>query len=96
MSLSKYFENLPSVDEFLSTMETVGNLAKRLYPDVTFDTAMPQYWVDTMQRDYHFDPRGQVVWGYPNGSIFGIPLPLTREALTFLTEKVMIDYTLIR
>jgi len=60
---------------------TTGELAERLYAGMTYDTALPQPWVDWCQ-ERGFDPRGRVVWGYPNNR--GIPLPLTVEALIAL------------
>ena len=66
---------------------TVDKLADLLYPGVTYDTALPQPWVNDCSRNKNFDPRGMVVWGYPKGcSVFGDPLPLTLEAQDFLAE----------
>lgn len=76
---------LPSETEL--EHETVGELAARLYPDITFDYALPQSWVDIV-RDRGFDPRGKVVWGYPKGSLHGFPLPLTWEAAISLLTIV--------
>lgn len=46
------------------------------YPPYSYDTALPQPWVDLMIRQ-GFDPRGVVVWAYPPESLFGIPWPLS-------------------
>jgi hypothetical protein len=65
---------------------TVGQIAEELYRGVTYDTALPQTWVDTMQNR-GFDPRGVVVWGYPEGNtLYGQPLPLTVEAALMLAN----------
>ena len=56
-----------------------GDLAGIVYPTTVFDTALPQEWVNRVTKE-GFDPRSTVVWGYPKGSIFGLPLPLTAEA----------------
>lgn len=70
-----------------------NEVTERMWPGVTFDTALPQPWVNAiMAEDAYwvgcdhgkFDPRGQIVWGYPKGSLFGLPLPLTIEAMCFL------------
>lgn len=45
----------------------------------SFDTALPQSWVDECISIYKFDPRSQVVWYYGPGDCFGKPFPLTRE-----------------
>ena len=45
----------------------------------TFDTALPQDWVNEITAA-GFDPRGEVVWGYPKGSLGGLPIPLSAIA----------------
>lgn len=70
--------DLPSVVD-LPEGTTKGELAERLYPGVTFDTALPQPWVNECQA-LGFDPRPGFVWGFPAGLIWGTPLPLTAEA----------------
>lgn len=65
---------------------TKYDLGKQLYPDLTFDTALPQPWVDMMVTGYYFDPRLCVVWGYPPGNAFGNPYPLTQEAKAHLSR----------
>lgn len=62
---------------------TKGDLIDLLNPQVTFDTALPQDWVNHITK-MGFDPRGQVVWSYPKGTVFGLPMPLTQEARTAL------------
>ena len=71
-------------DQLAARSITVAEIARELYPDMQFDTALPQEWVDACS----FDPRGQVVWGYPSGTLRGCPLPLTREALIHLCLRV--------
>jgi hypothetical protein len=58
---------------------TKGELAALVYPSITFDTALPQDWVNRCM-DLEFDPRPCFVWGYPAGTVMGRPLPLTAEA----------------
>jgi hypothetical protein len=58
---------------------TKGELAALVYPNTTFDTALPQQWVNRCM-DLGFDPRPCFVWGYPAGTVMGQPLPLTAEA----------------
>ena len=59
---------------------TKDELAKLLYPGVTYDVALPQQWVDEVTNE-HFDPRYCVVWGYTSRQpIYGEPLALTQEA----------------
>ncbi len=68
----------------LPTWTTKGDLIALVNPQVTFDTALPQDWVD--EATYlGFDPRAQVVWAYPKGSCWGMPMPLTAEARAELT-----------
>jgi hypothetical protein len=53
---------------------TKGDLADK-YDIGTYDTALPQSWVDQCV-EHDFDPRGVVVWAYP----LSMPYPLTIEA----------------
>ena len=71
--------NLPTTANLRANPTSKGELAKLVYPDTTYDTALPQDWVNAVTKQ-GFDPRPVVVWGYPKGSIFGMPLPLTVEA----------------
>ena len=61
---------------------TVGELARTLYPGRTYDTALPQHWVDAM-RERGFDVRGHFVWEIQE--VFGRPLPLTVEGIEALS-----------
>jgi hypothetical protein len=61
-------------------LSTVGEVASTVYPEMTYDTALPQEWVDAVTRR-GFDPRGHVVWGYPKGSLGGQPYPITVTGL---------------
>ena len=76
---------LPSNEYLANSYTTKEELARRLYPTITFDCALPQDWVNEMSSK-GFDPRPCVVWGYPPHSIFGLPLPLTAEAEKSLNE----------
>jgi hypothetical protein len=58
-----------------------------------YDTALPQPWVNKI-TDTGFDPRGTVVWGYPKGSIFGLPIPLTPiSAHKLLSRAALFHHT---
>lgn len=48
-----------------------------------FDTAIPQSWADDVRKVTGKYPFG-VVWDYSDGSIFGGPVALTREAYEIL------------
>ena len=67
---------------------TKGELASLVYPTVTYDTALPQGWVNQCIAD-GFDPRPCFVWGYPDGSIMGKPLPLTAEAARGIPARMI-------
>lgn len=60
-------------------VETVDDLARRAYPGVTFDPALPQAWVDSM-FDRGFDVRGHFVMLYPAGKIAYVA-PVTEEGV---------------
>ena len=63
--------------------ETVGQAAERMYPDVTYDTALPQTWVDAHLND-GTEVLGHFVWLYPSGSRFGMPAPITVEGVQMM------------
>ena len=69
----------------LPTWTTKGDLIARVAPQVQCDTALPQDWVNHVTSK-GFDPRGQVVWSYPHGTVWGLPMPLTVEARTALID----------
>jgi hypothetical protein len=56
-----------------------GDLARLVYPDITYDHAFPHSWFERCLA-LGFDPRGRFVWGYHKGMLMGQPLPLTKEA----------------
>tara|TARA_R110001583_G_scaffold22926_13_gene85471 strand:- start:200 stop:454 length:255 start_codon:yes stop_codon:yes gene_type:complete len=69
--------------------ETVGQAAERMYPGVTYDTALPQTWVDA-HRDEGTEVLGHFIWIYPEGwdqvgvSTFGMPGPITVEGVQMM------------
>ena len=72
---------------------TVESLAEDIYPNTTYDTALPHEWVMQIRTFTGGDPDrdptrwpARCVFGYPKGSIFGRPLPLTREAEELLEQ----------
>jgi hypothetical protein len=46
---------------------------------VSYDTALPQHWVDEVQRLYGLDVRGHFVWSYDKPGLFGFPAPVTER-----------------
>jgi hypothetical protein len=70
---------MPTDEQARELEFTTEELAGLLYPGITFDTALPQDWVD-LTHTYGFDPRGTVVWLYRKGDIFGRPQPLTMDS----------------
>lgn len=77
---------LKSINEYRNKPVYKDEIAKSLYPGMTYDTAIPQEWLDKAAKliptiPYH-DILFSIVWGYPekgNGGIFGRPMPLTQE-----------------
>ena len=76
---------LKDIDRMLDNGEcfTVSFAAELLYPGITFDTALPQEWVNNL-LDHGDDIRGKVVFAYPEGCVFGIPYPITTEGANIL------------
>ena len=83
---------LPTLSQ-LPAGTTKGDLIDQVRPQVPFDPTLPQVWVNRTTK-LGFDPRGQVVWAYPHGYFFGLPMPLTQEArsaLIGLGERIWED-----
>jgi hypothetical protein len=57
----------------------LNELAEKTYPGVTFDTALPQQWVNRMAYR-GFDVRGHFVTLYPKDSI-AYMAPITTEGI---------------
>jgi hypothetical protein len=68
-----------------------GELADQLLPNETYDTALPQQWVNgCLERG--FDPRPHIVWLYKEPyTVFGTPFALTVEAHTALQSIIHAD-----
>jgi hypothetical protein len=60
-------------------MTTVNQAAEERYPGVTFDTALPQQWVDAMS-ERGFDVRGHFITLYPKDSV-AYMAPITTEGI---------------
>ena len=70
-------KDLPTLAS-LPRWTTKGDLIARVDPQVAYDIALPQDWVNHI-TNLGFDPLGQVVWAYPHGYVWGLPMPLTEE-----------------
>ena len=62
-----------------TNLHTVTDVADQIYPGVTYDTALPQPWVNIM-RDRGFDVRGHFVSLYPDG-MFCYMAPITDRGI---------------
>jgi len=84
------FKLLPTKAELAAHPITKEDLGKTLY--TSFDTALPQLWVDAAAYIGR-DVRPEFVWSYdplpkPSGpNIFGVPGPLTHEAAKWYEEQ---------
>jgi hypothetical protein len=68
--------------------ETVGEACRRLLPaDATYDTALPQSFVDELRELTAAEAPGSFVWLYDDaGGSFGRPFPLHNGAICTLAE----------
>jgi hypothetical protein len=66
--------------------ESKGERAARLYPDVTFDYALPQSWVDKMTELGHKNVAGNFVWIYSGEGMMGEPGPISDEGIQMLAR----------
>lgn len=77
------FQNtlLKELDPPANGRQTVEELAEAKYPGRTYDTALPQLWVDKM-NNRGFDPRGHFITMYPGGSAMAAYMaPITPEGI---------------
>ena len=59
---------------------------------VTYDTALPQDWVDRCCAiTGHEAPRYNIVWSYDHGTMFGVPIGLDDPARALLDEFAPFD-----
>lgn len=83
--------------ELQSSPRSKGDIFKEIMPeDLTFDYALPQKWVDSMQirmRQYQAGVElvdwliPTTVWTYPKGSMMGCPQSCCKEVQDFLDRK---------
>lgn len=74
----------------IAPRQTKGERAEQLYPDVEYDTAIPQQWANELAKRSGAlmgDIVRQMVWAYDDAHIFGRPLPLTEEAFKILEAE---------
>ena len=77
--------NLEALPSFFSFQENwVQNVVNEFYQGVPYDTALPQGFFDECLRLTGFSPFGRMVWGYPPGLLYGMPLPIKLEGLILL------------
>jgi hypothetical protein len=72
----------------MNKRETVGEACRRLLPaDATFDTALPQSFVDEVREVTAAEAGGAFVWLYDDaGGSFGRPFPLHNGAICTLAD----------
>jgi hypothetical protein len=77
--------SLEALPSFFSFQENwIQNVVNEFYRGVTYDTALPQGFFDECLRLTGFSPFGRMVWGYPPGVLYGLPLPIKLEGLILL------------
>lgn len=67
---------------------TKGEIAEKLYGNLTYDIALPNGFISEMVEFNHTVPEITLsfVWIYPPGSTFGEPAPLTLKACDWLKQ----------
>jgi hypothetical protein len=76
-------------DEFFNIFGRKAVYVSIVCPDLTFDNALPQGWLDHWQNnqiDYSTVLFG-TVWAYPEGHLFGLPFPVTQEAEELIKRR---------
>jgi len=82
-----YVDTLPRFDELGSVSK--GELAERLFPQLTYDTALPQPWINEaveVTGMKYSQLLSTVVYLYPPEYQYGIPAALTRETYQALNS----------
>ena len=80
------FEQLLARNDYLALNVGISkDEAAKLLRLKTYDTALPQGWVDRITA-WGYDPRSTVVWCYDQNVSFGLPVGLTTEAHKKLEE----------
>jgi len=74
--------------------ETLKETAQRMWPEVPYDAALPQAFVDKC-AEVGFDPRGCVIWGYPKRCLFGMPLPLSEIAMVGIVSAAHLQVSMV-
>jgi hypothetical protein len=72
-------ENVIKLIDKNTNLRTVTDVANQIYPGITYDTALPQSWVNTM-ADRGFDVRGHFVTLYPKDSV-AYMAPITDQGI---------------
>ena len=69
---------------------TKGEAAESATNGMTYDTALPQGWVDAMyERGFdHAELIGNFVWAYPSGDVSGVPYPITQDGLIIMAKSL--------
>ena len=62
-------------------------VASLFTPRFTFDTALPELWLQDQGDEHRQTILRGTVWAYPAGHIYGTPLPLTKEAWHILAKQ---------
>lgn len=84
-----YVDTLPRFDELGSVSK--GELAKRLFPQLTYDTALPQSWLNdaVISTGMEYSQLlSTVVYLYPPSHRYGIPAALTRETFQVIKKAL--------
>lgn len=97
-----HHEHLLDFDSIVERRHTKDELANHHYSDYTFDTALPQHWLDKVTRhedDFGYEMmRFGTVWLYPPISeskawLCGIPAALSEESHKQLTKLKIAHWT---
>ena len=64
-----------------------AQVAQLYAPELTFDTALPQDWLDHWTGSDYDNVRMGTVWAYPKGHLFGLPFPVSDKAWFLLSKR---------
>lgn len=72
----------------------MGLVLNAIYPPDSYDTSMPQGWLEDVVRITGLNPYGHIVWSYDNyadgsPSITGRPHPVTMEGLEIMQQLAL-------
>ncbi len=76
-----------TLPDLITVLGNKRNVVKLLDPQLAFDEALPQPWLNYWHGDDYYTVLHGTVWAYPKGFIMGLPCPVTQEAAELIRKR---------